>query len=119
MLAGHGQEKRGDGKLRVLEYAGTRASDFRRQFLSDAGALRPGLLTSQHEPGYFEFAHTSVGTGFESFMVVGEGMYLIWNNTAKTMDNIAQDPRWLAAQIPFASLSARFSASPILNAAAS
>ena len=105
------------GKLRVLEYAGSRASDFRKQFLSDAGALRAGLLTGKHEPGYFEFAHTAVGTSFESFMAVGDGMYLIWNNTAKSMDNIVEDPRWLAAQVPFAELSARFSVSPIAKAA--
>ena len=61
------------GKLCVLEYAGLRPSDFRKQFLSDAGTLRAGLLSGSHEPGYFEFAHTGVGTGFESFMALGEG----------------------------------------------
>ena len=105
------------GRLRVLEYAGTRASDFRKQFLSDAGPLRAGLLNGPHEPGYFEFAHTGVGTGFESFMALGDSMYLIWNNTAKSMDNIVEDPRWLAAQVPFADLSARFSVSPVSKAA--
>src|SRR3954470_726128 len=54
-----------NGKLRVLEYAGGRASDFKKSFLSDAGQLRTGLLAGTHEPGYFEFAHTGVGTGFE------------------------------------------------------
>jgi len=105
------------GKLRVLEYAGLRAADFRKQFLADAGTLRAGLLMGSHEPGYFEFAHTGVGTGFESFMALGEGMYLIWNNTAKSMDNIAQDPRWLAAQVPFAELSVNFSINPVSQAA--
>jgi hypothetical protein len=104
------------GKLHILDYAGTRATDFRKQFLSDAGALRGALLTGKHEPGYFEFAHTGVGTGYESFMALGEGMYLIWNNTAKSMDNIVEDPRWLAAQVPFAELSARFSVSPVSKA---
>src|SRR5215475_3804040 len=105
------------GKVRILEYAGGRPADFRKQFLDDAGTLRAGLLNGRHEPGYFEFAHTGVGTGFESFMALGEGMYLIWNNTAKSMDNIAEDPRWLAAQVPFAELSARFSMNPVSQAA--
>src|SRR5437667_9098747 len=105
------------GRLRVLEYAGGRPADFGKQFLNDAGTLRAGLLAGSHDPGYFEFAHTGVGTGFESFMALGEGMYLIWNNTAKSMDNIVQDPRWLAAQVPFAELSARFSMNPVCQAA--
>jgi hypothetical protein len=104
-------------KLRVLEYAGARATDFKRQFLLDAGQLRAGLLAGAHDPGYFEFAHTGIGTGFESFMALGEGMYLIWNNTAKSMDNIVRDPRWLSAQVPFAELSARFSVNPVVVAA--
>ena|SRR2546423_13843228 len=106
----------GKGKLRVLEYAGARLTDFKKQFLADAGALRTGLLGGSHEPGYFEFAHTGVGTGFESFIALGKGMYLIWNNTAKSMDNIVENPRWLAAQVPFAELSARFCLNPVIAA---
>jgi hypothetical protein len=106
-----------DNKLRILEYAGERAADFKKRFLYDAGQLRSGLLTGSHEPGYFEFAHTGIGTGFESFMALGDGMYLIWNNTAKSMDNIVEDPRWLSAQVPFAELSARFSVNPVVLAA--
>jgi len=104
------------GKLRVLEYAGGRPLDFKKSFLSDVGQLRAGLLAGAHEPGYFEFAHTGVGTGFESFMALGDGMYLIWNNTAKSMDNIVQNPRWLSAQVPFAELSAWLSVNPVATA---
>lgn len=102
------------GRLQILDYAGARRANFREQFLTDAGPLLPGLLTGTHEPGYFEFAHTGRGTGFESFMTVGKGLYLIWNNTAKSMDNIAQDPRWLAAQVPFAELVDRFCTDPVV-----
>lgn len=105
------------GKVRVLEYAGGRQADFKKRFLSDAGQLRSGLLGRSHEPGYFEFSHTGIGTGFESFMALGDGMYVIWNNTAKSMDNIVQDPRWLSAQVPFAELGAQFSVSPVELAA--
>ena len=102
-----------NSRLRVLEYAGSRFADFKSHFLQDAGALRPGLLAGTHEPGYFEFAHTGAGTGFESFMALGNDVYLIWNNTGKSMDNIVQDSRWLAAQVPFADLGARFSIDPL------
>lgn len=103
-----------EGKLRVLEYSGPRPQEFRRQFLQDAGELRSGLVSGDHSPGYFEFDHTGAGTGFESFLAVGKDMYLIWNNTAKSMDNIAQNPRWLEAQLPFVELVDRFSSDPLL-----
>ncbi|MGH7972603.1 MAG: hypothetical protein ACREIC_28150, partial [Limisphaerales bacterium] len=102
-----------EGKLRVLEYSGPRPQEFRRNFLRDAGGLRAGLIAGKHPPGYFEFAHTGAGTGFESFMTVGNDTYLIWNNTAKSMDNIAEDPWWLAAQVPFVELVDRFCSDPV------
>lgn len=101
------------GKLQVLEYAGPRPREFRTQFLRDAGGLRAGLVAGRHQPGYFEFSHTGAGTGFESFMAVGKDTYLIWNNTAKSMDNIAEDPRWLSAQVPFVELVDRFCSDPL------
>jgi len=98
---------------RLLAYEGPRKEGFRKNFLKDAGALRTTLLTVQHNPGDFEFAPDGVGTGFEAFTAVGEGVYLIWNNTAQCMDGIAREPRWLAAQVPFVDLTERFRADPI------
>jgi hypothetical protein len=54
-----------------------------------------------------------VGSAFESFMVVGQGMYLICNNTVQSMDAIAKDPLWLGAQVPFVELSDKFRADPL------
>ena len=79
-------------KTRILAYNGPRREEFQKNFSSDAGSLRAGLMTARHEPGDFEFARHAVGTGFESFMVLGPGMYLIWNNTVQSMDSIAKDP---------------------------
>ena len=55
-----------------------------------------------------------MGTGFESFMVLGKGTYLICNNTVQSMDGIAQDPLWLGAQVPFVDLSDKFRAEPVV-----
>jgi hypothetical protein len=46
-------------------------------------------------------------------MVIGEGLYLICNNTALTMDMIAKEPSWLAAQKPFVELSEKFCQNPL------
>ena len=97
-------------KGRLLTYVGPRKEGFQKNFLADAGALRAGLLAQEHTIGDFEFARHGVGTGFEAFMVLGKGIYLICNNTVQSMDGITQDPLWLSAQVPFVELSDQFRA---------
>ena len=100
-------------KGRLLSYNGPRKDGFQKNILDDAGSLRAGLLTREYDPGDFEFARHGVGTGFESFMVLGKGMYLICNNTVQTMDAIAKDPLWLGAQVPFVEMSDRVRSDPV------
>jgi len=71
------------------------------------------LLAQKHAIGDFEFARHGVGTGFEAFIVLGDGLYLICNNTVQSMDGITKDPLWLSAQVPFAEMSDRFRSDPL------
>ena len=103
-----------ENKARVLAYIGPRNDDFLANFARDLGALRSGLLHANYGVGDFEFARHGTGTGFEAFMVLGAGFYLICNNTRETMDTIAKNPRWLTAQVPFAGLSDKVRSSPML-----
>lgn len=103
----------GDNKGRLLNYVGPRKEGFQKNFFEDAGALRTGLQQQGYEIGDFEFARHGIGTGFESFMVLGKGLYLICNNTVQSMDGITKDPLWLSAQVPFVELSDRFRADPL------
>lgn len=100
-------------KGRLLSYTGPRKRGFQKNFLTDMGDLRDGLIHVEHGVGDFEFARQGVGSAFESFMVVGRGIYLICNNTVQTMDAIAQDPLWLAAQVPYVELSEKFRGDPL------
>ncbi len=102
-----------DQKGRLLSYIGPRKDGFQKNFLNDAGSLRAGLLTKQYDPGDFEFSRHEVGPGFESFMVLGKGMYLICNNTVQSMDAITKDPLWLGAQVPFVELSDKLRSDPV------
>ncbi|HLH56968.1 MAG TPA: hypothetical protein VKY92_25530 [Verrucomicrobiae bacterium] len=104
----------GDAKGRLISYIGPRKAGFQNNFLVDAGALRTSLLGGKMNIGDFEFARHGVGTGFESFLVLGQGLFLICNNTVQSMDSITQDPRWLAAQVPFAELADKFRADPLV-----
>jgi hypothetical protein len=102
-----------ENKARVLVYYGPRNDDFLKNFVRDLGALRTELLGGRYGVGDFEFARYGAGTGFESFMVLGAGAYLICNNTAESMESIAKNPRWLNAQVPFAELSDKVRDNPL------
>ncbi|SPE57096.1 conserved hypothetical protein [Verrucomicrobia bacterium] len=103
----------GENKGHVLAYIGPRKEDFKKNFLADAGSLRAGLLCAQHAPGDFDFARYGVGTGFEAFLALGQGLYLICNHTVQSMDGITSDPLWFEAQVPFVELSDKFRADPL------
>ena len=102
-----------ENKARVLAYTGPRHDDFLKHFARDLGSLRAGLLGGQYGTGDFEFSRHGTGTGFESFMVLGQGIYLICNHTGDTMDAIAKNPRWLEAQVPFVELAEKVRANPL------
>ena len=102
-----------ENKARVLHYTGPRNDDFLKNFVRDLGSLRAALLGGQYGPGDFEFSRHATGTGFESFMVLGQGIYLICNHTGQSMDAIAKNPRWLDAQVPFVELADQVRANPL------
>jgi hypothetical protein len=102
-----------ENKARVLAYLGPRNDGFLKNFAQDLGALRAELLKETYGAGDFEFARHGIGTGFESFLVLGRAHYLICNNTRESMDTITKNPRWLAAQVPFAELSEKIRAHPL------
>ena len=100
-------------QARILAYTGPRNDDFLKNFANDLGSLRASLLNAKGNVGDFEFARHGTGTGFEAFLVLGQGLYLICNNTRDSMNEIARNPRWLNAQVPFAELAEKVSSSPL------
>lgn len=101
-------------KARILFYVGPRNDEFLHSFAKDLGALRNELLDSRYSIGDFEFSRYGVGTGFEAFVVMGQGIYLICNNTCASMEEITKDPKWLNAQVPFAELSEAVRPNPLV-----
>jgi hypothetical protein len=104
-------------KAKILAYIGPRKDDFQKNFATDVQDLRADLLSRRHSIGDFEFARHGVGTKLEAFLMVGNGLYLICNNTAQSMSAIAKDPLWLSAQVPFVELSDQFRSNPLESAA--
>jgi hypothetical protein len=93
---------------RILSYVGPRRDDFQKNLLADLASLRVELLNNTHGVGDFEFARHATGTQVEAFMIVGQGVYLICNHTSRSMETITKNPLWLAAQVPFVTLSDTF-----------
>jgi hypothetical protein len=102
-----------EGGVRMVAYSGPRKEHFQSNFGSDVAELRPSLLSHRFVPGDFEFAWHGAGTGFEAFMVAGPRLYLLWNNTGNSMENLSKDPRWLRAQVPFLELTESFRTDPL------
>ena len=100
-------------QARILAYIGPRNDAFLKNFADDLGTLRAELLKPKYSVGDFEFARHGTGTGFEAFMVLGKGIYLICNNTRSSMNEIAKDTRWLNAQVPFAEFAEKIRSSPL------
>ena len=101
-------------KGRILSYTGPRREHFQKNFADDIKELRVELLHNTHVVGDFAFSRHGVGTGVEAFIIIGMGIYLICNNTAKSMEDIAKDPLWLNAQKPFVELSETFRADRVV-----
>lgn len=104
-----------DKKVKLLTYTGPRKEEFQKQFAADLGALWSELMSSGYSPGDFEFARHGTGTQFDGFIVLGEGLYLICNNTTKTMAAIVKAPLWLNAQRAFVELSDKFRSNPLIH----
>jgi hypothetical protein len=102
-----------ENKARVLFYTGPRNDEFLHNFVHDLGPLRVALHDNKFGVGDFEFSRHATGTRIEAFLVLGNGFYLICNNTQSSMDGIAKNSRWLDAQVPFVELAETIRANPL------
>jgi hypothetical protein len=100
-------------RARILHYTGPRNDEFLKNFVADLGALRSALLDGKYGAGDFEFTRHGVGTSYEAFLVLGNGLYLICNNTSESMEAIAKNPNWLKAQVPFVELAEAVRMNPL------
>lgn len=102
-----------ENKARVLFYTGPRNDVFLQNFVKDLGPLRIELHNQRYGVGDFEFSRHGLGTHIEAFIVLGNGLFLICNNTQASMDAIAKNARWLEAQVPFVELAESIRGNPL------
>ena len=97
----------------LSSYSGPRAEHYERNFKADIQPLRAELARHKMAVGEFVFAQDGFGPKFDACIRVGASSYLFCNNTAMSISEIREKPLWLAAQKPFADLSAKFRADPL------
>lgn len=100
-------------KENIQAYFGPRRAEFAANFSTDVKTLRVQLQSTRHHVGDFDFARDAVGTHYDAFMAVGQDQFLICNSLSQSMAGIAQDSKWLKAQVPFAELADKFRADPL------
>ncbi|MDP3070623.1 MAG: hypothetical protein Q8N18_10055 [Opitutaceae bacterium] len=97
----------------VLAYSGARAEEFRRLLPRDAEPLRAAAAGKKLGEGDLEFVPDAADTHYDAFMKIGPASYLVLNHTAKTMNDIRADKKWLKAQGVLFELSEKFRADPL------
>lgn len=97
----------------LIEYGGSRKEGFLADFNADMAALKNTLDLSNTYVGDSAFSHEGHGSGFDAHMCVGEGLFLLFNNTAKSTGEITDNPKWTRAQVYFAELLEAFIADPV------
>lgn len=97
----------------IAAYVGPRPDAFRRNLAQDVEPLRGITAGRKFAEGDIEFAHDAPHTRFDAFMKLGPASYLVLNNTAKSMDDIRTDAKWLGAQAVLFELSEKFRSDPL------
>lgn len=97
----------------ILAYQGPRAETFRRSLPQDAEPLRAGTAGRQFAEGDIEFVPDAVDTRYDAFIKTGASSFLVLNHTVRSMAEIREDSRWLAAQKILFELSEKFRADPL------
>lgn len=99
----------------VVAYFGARPEAFKANLARDAEPLRAAAAGKKFADGDIEFVPDATDTHYDAFMKIGAGSYLVLNHTAKTMNEIRADAKWLAVQREIFDLSEKFRADPLVR----
>jgi hypothetical protein len=100
-------------KISVLAYEGPRAESFTRDLHKDLVQLRNDTEGERRDAGAFGFTRSAGGQAIDAYIVLGPSLYLICNNTDQSVSELALDPHWRKAQVPFADLAELFRHHPM------
>lgn len=102
-------------RIAVLAYEGPRKETFAEQMRRDLVQLQNETQNERRDPGAFAFSREAEGPAFDAYIVLGKSLFLICNNTHETIAQLALDPQWRKAQVPFADLAEVFRHHPLVG----
>jgi len=105
-------------RIAIVAYDGPRAGSFSDEVRKDLLQLQAETEGERREPGAFGFTRTAEGKAIDAYIVLGASLYLICNNTRESVSQLALDPHWRKAQVPFADLAEVFRHHPLATASA-
>ena len=98
---------------KLMGYGGPRLETFVKHFREDMEAMRGTFNPAEFQVGDFGFSHEGHGSGFDAYMCIGKHLFVLFNNVNKSTDEITQNPKWKAAQVPFMGLLELFISDPV------
>lgn len=105
---------RDEDAVKLLNYEGPREDSIMNSLADETVALRQSRSSDIHpNPGEFDFTREGVGSDFDAYICLGKDLYLLCNNTLKSMEEVTADPNWLAAQGEFLNASQFFTLDPL------
>lgn len=105
-------------KGHILSYTGPRSTEFGQALARDLRHLRQHIGGGRLQAGDFEFSRDAEGTGFDAVVAMGGDVYLLCNHTESAFSDLAADPLWRKAQVPFVDLTEAFRMRPLEMSAA-
>lgn len=100
--------------MKLHYYDGPDQPAFTKEFAEKTILVRRELLGEKTEAGgEFGFTRQGEGDSFDAYICLGPEIYLFCNNTAKSMHEVTEDPRWLEAQGGFLNASQIFAGDPV------
>ncbi len=103
-------------RIAVLAYEGPRRDTFAEQVRRDLVTLQNETQNERRDPGAFAFSREAEGPAVDAYIVLGTSLYLVCNNTQESIAQLALDPQWRKAQVPFADLAELFRHHPLISA---
>lgn len=104
---------RAGGEVALLNYEGPREDSIMDSLMDETVALRQSGSHLNTTPGEFDFTREGVGSDFDAYICLGEDLFLLCNNTEKSMEEVTADSNWLAAQGEFLNASQWFAVDPL------
>lgn len=100
--------------VKLHYYEGPDQAAFMKNFGDKTMSVRKELTGEKtHTGSEFGFTREGAGDRFDGYICLGPQVYLFCNNTKKSMKEVTEDPRWLAAQSEFLNASQPFAVDPL------